>query len=487
MVEKSLGKNATLNVIKQACSIFFPFISFAYCSRILGKEQLGVYSWGQSIIAYFLLIASLGIPNYAIREGAIVRNNTEKLHKFTNEVFSINIVMTLVAYIGMALLLIFNQQFTYYRIVIIIQSIQIILTTLGADWINSIFEDYYYIAVRYIIVQVSTLVALFLFVHDSNDLYVYTFISMMSNAGGNLFNFYYLKRRRLYPRLTFSLSLFKHIVPILILFANSVASVIYLNSDITMIGILIDNGATGIYTVSTKIYSMIKSLINAMVMVTVPRFSYYLAEKMIDKYRNTLKNIADILIVVTIPLMVGMLIEASKILEFVAGINYLSGTTVVRILSLAILFATFSCFFSYAILLPNRLEKYFLISTSVAAVMNIGLNLVLIPMIGINGAALTTLLAEIIVFSITLYCSLKTVRFRISKKNILTVVVSSAALSVVCLSIDRIQINRLVLLILDVVIGATVYFGLLCLMKNDIGMSVIKIVCNKVKSRKSKS
>lgn len=476
---KSLGKNAILNVIKQACSIIFPFISFAYCSRRLGKEALGAYSFGQSIISYLLLIATLGITNYAIREGAIVRDNSKKLHIFINQVFSINVVMTIVSYIVMVVLLIFNKKIGSYGIVIIIQSLQIILTTLGADWINSIFEDYFYIAVRYIIVQAIALVCLFIFVNDPSDLYIYTFISMMSNAGGNLFNIYYLRKKGISPRFTFRLNLSKHLAPIIILFANSVASVIYLNSDITMIGFLIDDGATGVYTVSTKIYSMIKALINALVMVTVPRFSYYLAHDMKDEYRHTLSRIFASLFVITLPIMIGLYLEAYKILEVVAGSSYYSGESVVRILSLAIFFATMSCFFSYGILLPNRLEKYFLLSTSVAAISNVSLNFIFIPIWGINGAALTTLLAEIIVFTITAICSYKTVRFEISKKNVFSVSIASALLGVICTLLDKLTINDFFVLALDVLMGALTYFGSLLIMKNAIVLGI----CEQIKGK----
>ena len=485
-MEKSLGKNAILSVIKQACSVLFPFISFVYCSRMLGKEGIGAYSFSQSIVSYLLLISVLGITNYSIRDGAIIRNNMKKLHKFINEVFSINVIMTIIAYTIMIILLMCNQKNDRYKEVIIIQSLQIILTTMGADWINSIFEDYYYLTVRYIVVQVMALVLLLIFVRGTEDLYIYTFISVMSNAGGNLFNFYYLKKKRLRPRFTYKMNLRIHLVPILVLFANSVASVIYLNSDITMIGLMLDDGATGIYTVSTKIYTMTKAMINAFIMVAVPRFSNYLAENRYERYRHTLSKIADCLVIVTIPSMVGMIFEASKILDFVAGPMYLSGVKVIRILSLAIFFATFSCFFSYTILLPNRLEKYFLLSTSIAAMANISLNVVLIPRMGINGAAITTLIAEVSVFIITFICSVKTVRFRINGYSFATVVVATSGLAVVCFIIDRLEMSNTIQLFLDMFLGGFVYFIILFFMKNpivrNIGLEIFKIIQERLNS-----
>ena len=244
-----------------------------------------------------------------------------------------------------------------------------------------------------------------------------------------------------------------------------------------------NDGATGVYTVSTKIYSMIKALINALVMVTVPRFSYYLAHNMTERYKKTLSRIADSLIIITLPVIIGLFLEAHKILELVAGTNYFSGESVVKILSIAIFFATMSCFFSYGILLPNRLEKYFLLSTTVAAIVNISLNLLFIPLFGINGAALTTLLAEVIVFTITAACSYKTIIFKISKKNTLTVLIASVLLYLVCICIDRINLNEIILLALDIIIGAIVYLGVLLITNNSIVKKTIVLLNNKTRNR----
>lgn len=207
MKKNTLGKNAILNGIKTVCSILFPFISFSYCSRVLGADALGAYSFSQSIIAYLLLVAALGIPNYAIREGAFVRKRKEKLNEFVAQIFTINCIMTVITYGILIILLISWPKLVSYKKIVVIQSVQIVLTTLGADWINSIFEDYLYLAVRYIVIQIISIVALFLFVKSPADIYVYTFISMMSNAGGNILNWRYIKKNGVKLRLTTRINL----------------------------------------------------------------------------------------------------------------------------------------------------------------------------------------------------------------------------------------------------------------------------------------
>lgn len=478
MNKNSMGKNAVLNGVKTACSILFPFISFSYCSRVLGSDGIGAYSFCQSIVAYLLLVAALGIPNYAIREGAFVRRDKKQLNNFIAQVFTINCIMTLVAYFILFLLILLWPKLSGYQYILLIQSIQIMLTTLGADWINSIFEDYLYLAVRYIVIQLIAIVALIIFVKSPTDIYIYTFISMMSNAGGNILNWSFLKKKGIHLKLTFHINIKKHFMPIFILFFNCVASTIYLNSDITMLGMYSTDSVVGVYTVSSKIYSMIKSLLTSVIMVTLPRFSAYIAEKKDKEYKNTLSVVQDILVLFTLPTTVGLFLEADKILNLVGGYEYLSGTVVVRILAVAIPFATEACFFTYSILMPNRQENKFLISTVVAALLNIGLNILLMPRYGMNAAAFTTLVAEIVVVIVTVYYSLKIIRFEIKKITILQTFIGCICVILVCYLLDETQFSDNLKLIFEVILGALVYFSALVLTR----CSYVINALNKMKS-----
>lgn len=76
---KSLGVNAVLNAFKSALAILFPLITYPYAFRILHTEGIGKVNYATSIISYFILIASLGISTYAVREGAKYRDKPKVL------------------------------------------------------------------------------------------------------------------------------------------------------------------------------------------------------------------------------------------------------------------------------------------------------------------------------------------------------------------------------------------------------------------------
>ena len=109
MINKSLKINGILNGIRIISTMIFPIVTFPYVSRILQVENLGKVNFAISIISYFLLIATLGISNYAIREGARLRD-TKSINDFASEVFSINVISTLISYIFLIFLLILIPQ-----------------------------------------------------------------------------------------------------------------------------------------------------------------------------------------------------------------------------------------------------------------------------------------------------------------------------------------------------------------------------------------
>ena len=154
MNKNMLKKNAILNVIKQSTSILFPMITLPYFSRILGAEYYGKINFANSIINYFVLIAGLGISSYAIREGARIRDNTNKLTEFVNQMFSISAISTIVSLALLVIIMNTVIKLREYRSLLIVYSLIIVLNFIGSDWINNIFEDFEYITLRFVLVHI---------------------------------------------------------------------------------------------------------------------------------------------------------------------------------------------------------------------------------------------------------------------------------------------------------------------------------------------
>lgn len=462
MRQKSLKINAVLNVIKQCCTVIFPLITFPYVSRVLGVMAYGKYNFSTSFVAYFSLLAGLGVYSYAVRTGSKIRDNLEEFSKFANEVFSINIISTLFAYVLLAIVLVLSNVLNPYRTLIVILSISIFLTTIGTDWINAIYEDFLYITIRYIICQTLSVVLILLLVNDSNDLNLYAFLSVLGTLLSNISNIIYIRRKlNLNIKFTFKINFKVHFKPIIILFGNMVSSMVYLYADNTMLGLIIGDIAVGYYSVASKIYTIVKQLLNAISNAVLPRLSYNINNNKELRINELFNKLIGVLILFLFPAISGMICVGKNIIIVLSGINYVESYYALCILSVSLLFSTLACVYVSVFMLALGQEKQILISTTLSAIVNIFLNLILIPKYSYNAAAFTTLISEFLMLIMGIFYTKKYLKLNIKKQFFISIF-GAIIVFAVC-NLCRIYINNPILYLVISIIISLIVYGLLLL------------------------
>lgn len=465
MKKKSLKLNMLLNGIRSALSILFPLITFPYVSRVLGVEALGKFNFSNSIINYIILIAGLGISTYAIREGARIRDKKEEFQNFANQIFTINMISTLISYIIVFVLLLIPSLQSYCALILIL-SIQVIFRTIGVDWLYSIYEDYLYITIRSIVFQILSIIFLFMFVHSESDLIFYTLIIVFANVGSNLLNYIHSKKYCNF-RLTNKLELKKHLSPILILFASQIAIVIYVSSDVTILGFMKGDYEVGIYSVSVKIYTIIKTFLASMIVVSIPRLSNILGTENNEEFKNVANDIYKTILTISLPAIIGLIILRKEILLIIAGEQYLDASLSLVLLSIAIICYLGAYFWGQCILVPNKEEQKVLYITIISAILNIVLNFILIPIYGLNAAAFTTIVGEGMAF---ILCKKYSKNFYESRGIISTlykIIIGCVAIVLISLALKLFISNMILYLIITIVLSAICYFGIEILLKNE--------------------
>lgn len=478
MAKASIKKNATLNLIRTALAVLFPLITYPYATRVLGVDNIGKVQFGLSVISYFSLIAALGVSTYGTRQGAFVRDDRKKFSKFASELFNINLLSTLISYILLVILLFLPTTIANYRELIFIQSLVIIFNTLSVDWIYSAQENFLYITMRTIVVQIISVILLFVLIKRPDDYYLYALISTVAAAGSGVINFIHAKKY-CDIKLFYQLNLKKHLKPLLALFASAIAVQIYVNSDVVMLGLMSGDNSVGIYSIPVKIYTIVKSVLNATIVVSIPRFSYYVANAKEAELKKLSSKIINTSITLILPVITLLFLLSQNVIYFMAGRDYLDGSIALQILSFALLFAVASNFFGNAILVSHKLEKRFLIATIVGATLNILLNFAFIPIWQQNGAALATVLAEAAVaitcatYARGLYGSRKT------RKNIIQSFIGCVAIITIYVSVHTLKLHPITEAILIGATGIIAYIIVLLIQKNTTVTSIAKTIITK--------
>ena len=474
---KSLGLNAILNSLQSLLNLLFPLITFPYISRTLSVDGVGKYNFANSIISYFILLAGLGISVYAVREGAKLRDNRKEFSLFASRIFTINIVSTAISYLALFLILILSTSLQKYNTAILIFSIQIFFTTLGVDWIYTIFEEYGYITARNIIFKIISAILLFIFVKHRDDYLNYIVISVIASTGSYLLNFFHAKKF-CDIKLVFKFDWKSYLTPIFIIFASTVAIKIYLASDVTMLGFLRNEYTVGIYSTATKIYSIVGAMLSAMTAVAIPRLAMLMGQKRMDEYQGLLDQLINTLLMIILPGIIGLFMLSKDVILIIAGEKYLRATPALQITCFAMLGSAMSTVFNQCALMPAKREKKTLISSTTSAVLNIGLNFILIPMFAEVGAAFTTVLAEFMMMTMNFFFSRDITGFvfkdKQTWKNIFSSLIGCFGIASIC-RLSSTIFNSIFIRVLASVTGSVfIYIAILLLLRNKVAVGLLK-------------
>lgn len=477
----NVKKNAVFNTIKTVFGIIYPLITFPYISRVLKAENVGKINFGNSIVSYFSLAASLGVATYAIRECSKVKENRDDLSKTASQILSINVFSTLFSYIALIITLIFAKSLQNYRLLICIQSSTILFSTLGADWLNTAMEDFRYITIRTIAFQILSLVLMFIFVRKPEHYILYAIISVVASSGSNILNIFY-RKKYCTTKFTLDLNLKKHLPPIMLLFSMLLAQTIYTSSDTTILGLIKGDVEVGLYSTSVKIYNIVNQMVASVAYVVMPQLAAGFAKNDYDEINKLLKYALNFIIVLGLPCLVGINAITKEIIYVIAGEEYLRATTSLHILTIALLFSFIGGWFSNMTLLPSGREKVCLYSCAISSTVNIILNFILIPYYGLNAAAFTTMLAELIGI---IFVS----RFLDPNIHIdgLTEMLKGPILGCACIFIVSIIVKMFVnsyylITIITIVLSILVYALILYITKNEFFLEMLKPFVSRIKN-----
>lgn len=413
----SVKYNLLMNIILKVSAVLFPLITFPYTARTLGAEAYGTVGFAISAVSYFALVASLGIPSYAVRKCAQKRDDPKELARTVKEILVINTVSLILTYIVFIGSIILVPRFRTDQTIMLICSASIILQTFGVEWFYQAIEQYDYITARNLIIKTISIILLFVFVKSPEDIIPYSIVTVIGTVGSNFLNLLRLPKL-IDIRGKYELNLKQHIKPIFILFFYYAATTIYTNLDVLMLGFLTDNTIVGYYNASVKLKNVLVSVVTALGAVALPRASYYLSNKENDKFTSLIRTSLNYVLLISLSLGIYCTIEAKPIMLLLAGNGYEGAITSMMWIMPSIIFIGIGSITAWQLLIPLGRDRCTLIGAIVGAVVDFGINWLLIPKYGAAGASIGTLCAEICVVVVQITGLRDIIKLYVDKKDI---------------------------------------------------------------------
>ena len=331
-MSRSITANYIFNLLNTISGILFPLITFPYSSRILLAEGIGEVNFYQSIISYISLVVGLGIPLYAVREIARVRNDRKQLNVTTIEILSLHGITTLIGYLVVAILCFTVPKIQTDLPLFLLLSSSIFLTTIGCEWFYKGIEDFKYITVRGLIVRMIVIILLFTLVKTKNDILWYGITITLTSVGNSVFNFNRLRKYLCICNIDRrSINPYKHLKSVGITFLLVLLSTIYLTLNPVILGFMTDDVYVGYYYCGLKLFSLVFGIVDSFTAILLPRFSNLMAEGRDEEFATISQKVYSFTVGVSLPISVGLFFVSQYAIPILGGNSFIPSIGVSQI------------------------------------------------------------------------------------------------------------------------------------------------------------
>ena len=484
-MQKSIKKNYIFNTAYQLLLLIVPFITTPYLSRVLGANGIGIYSYANSMVSYFTLIACLGTGTYGQRAISYVQDDKEKRSRAFWETFSFRLIMSLITLIFYGIYIYFVKE---NRIIFIILAINLINVIFEISWFFQGMEEFQKTVVRSSIVKILNIIFIFTFIKDSNDLVLYTLGSLTLTLIGSMSLWAYLPK---YIQKVKGIKPFRDIKTIFKLFLPTIAIQVYTLVDKSMIG-WFSTGANylenGYYEQAEKVVRICLTLVTSLGTVMIPRIGKVYKEGNYEKIKEYMYKSYRFILLLAIPVCLGLISISSIFVPIFFGPGYEKVELLLIILSFLAIIIGLSNANGYQYLVPTGKENILTITVTAGAISNFLLNLILIPKYYSIGASISTIVAETIVTLVGFIYIRKEKIFSLRKivKDSLKYLISGLIMFIGLLFIKQYLTTSVISLIILISSGAIIYVLFILLLKDEFILKLYKDAINILKRKVNK-
>lgn len=471
---QSVKVNYILNLINTGTQMLFPLITFPYVCRVIEADGIGQINFFQSIISYISLFTCLGIPMYAIREIARDRSDVVQMNRTAMEILLLHSMLTLVGYAIVAILCLTVPQIQVNIPLFLILSLTIFFTAIGCEWFYQGIEDFKYITIRGLIIKTVSVVLLFIFVKSKTDLLYYGCYTVFGVLGGNIFNFFRLRKYIHRENIIFSeLHIKRHIKPVLKVFSFSVVTSIYLQLNTVLLGFLKNALAVGYFAAATKVMQMLLTMSACLGSVMMPRASHLIAENREDEFNRLIQKSYDFTLAIALPMTIGLIFCAPSLITALCGVKFEHSILPSQIIAPIILMVAISNVFGIQVLFPKGKINVVTLCCGIGAVADLILNQCLIPFFSYIGTSIAYLGAEVATTVSMYFIGRKYIPIIYFKKSHLTYALGCIVMALALYGISLLQLPTLTILLLQGCSGVLAYFIILCIRKDEMLVQIL--------------
>ena len=427
---KTIFKNMSWLLISQIIASICAFIWTVLMARYLGVSKYGIFGFATSFTSILAVTVDLGINTHIIRH---VATDYDSAPKYLGNAMPLKSIFGIGTMILTLIILILMKTDELTLTVTLLFAIEMIIKSFTSLLNGSFqaFEEGKYQGIGNTILHVILLIFILITMFTDFGLIGIAISYILANAIALTYAYYSFNKHITKPKFELDLEFCKEITILSIPFAViGLLYTIYYSIDIVMLTNMVGSYASGIYNATYKLISVLTlfySVYTAVIFPVMSRFFNDDESMLLISFEKSIKY----LMFVIIPLAIATVLYSTDIIQLIYGHKYDAASSVLSILiwTVCLLFIS-----GAANSLLNASHKEVAVTKiyAIAAIFNIALNFILIPYLTYNGAAITTVLSDLLIVIIQGYVIYK-IGHRPNKKlylDVLKVIGGSAVLGI---------------------------------------------------------
>lgn len=468
MTNKSLLENYIYSALFQVFRVISPVITIPYITRVLDSDGIGAFAYTNSIVNIFVMCGVLGINAYGGRIIAYNRDNFDKKSVLFWELFFLNLITNLIAFVIFIVFVQFSPE--ELKLLFYIQIFIFLTSIFETAWFFRGIEEFKVISARLFMTRLLGIIAIFAFVKTENDLPLYTFIISISGFIGCIFLWAQIKKeiKFVLPKIK---NIFSHFVPTLNMFLPLIGAYLFVTIDKIMVGSMVGLEEAGIYEMGDRLIKVILPLIVSFTFVMSPRISNSIANKEFDKIDFYTQRSFTAISYLSIPICLGIMAISKEFTPWFMGENFSSSYLIMNILACTLILTAWRGIAGTQILIPFEKEKICALITLIGIIVKVAINFMVIPVYKGAGAAVSTVVAELLITIISIYVASSFVNLKGFYKEFLIefskFLVAGVVFYIPVRIVGFFMGAGVITTIVQVSIGVVLYLSLLAVLKSD--------------------
>ena len=452
--KSSIKVNLIYNMIYQIFNIILPLVTAPYITRVIGATNIGIYSYSQAFANYFYLFAMLGVNNYGNRSIAMVRDDPKKLNQTFWEIFSFQFLIG--AIVSLIYIFYVSIFITSNRFIYILQLFYVLSGMIDINWACFGLEKFKLTAIRSIIVRLGMTIAVFVFIKDENDLWIYTLILSLQYLASVVVVWPFILKHISFVKVSWK-GIIRHIKPNLLLFWPVIAVSLYNIMDKLMLGYISTEKEVAFYTYAERIISIPTTIILALDNVIMPRMSNLYATHDNSQATRLMDNVMMFAMFMSVAMAFGIAGVGESFATWFYGPAFARCGFFLVLLSPTILFKGCAGALRTQYIIPTQKDNIYIISLVTGALVNLCLNALLIPSMSGVGAIIGTITAEFSVCAVQFFMTRKDIPIWKYFSDIIGFIIIGFAMYIVVRLLDGVFATEIVTILVQIIVGSLVY------------------------------